>query len=196
MGYQEIIDGLHVDKNQARFTGTFDLDERDLEALAMDRVAFLVVAVRIEEMKAKVTPDADVKRVNVLRVQDARVARGDLREDAVEWLAGKNGQMTMDFREKLGLAPPDGPEFDRPDHVDENGEILSEVEVVAEPRETTERVPTTPLSGQPGVAKFDPDSFEGIPDSDAPVPSEGWSANVYSRERKDDRLRQFMETGK
>lgn len=102
--YQEIIDGLPVDKNQARFTGTFDLDQADLEALAMDRVAFLVVAVRIEQMNAKITPEADVKRLNVLRVQDARVARDELRADAVQWLAGKNGQGVLDFKEQMGLA--------------------------------------------------------------------------------------------
>lgn len=236
------FDGLEIDSYQGRFTGTFDLDQEDINALELDRVAFFVVAVRVEGATLKTTTEADVKRTNILKVQDARVARDQLRLDAVQWLAGKNGQGTLEFQQRNGLAsdeeraeeeafitvsdsppiglvvsgsdPPVGLVIDT-----ETGEMLStdvdenvleedlaaagssdpvstDVEVVAPPYVSPASQGPEKMSmpvDRPGVAKFDPAAFDGPADA-VRVGQVEQVGSVYG-DRKDTRLKKFMESG-
>lgn len=215
------FDGLEIDSHQARFTGTFDLDEGDIAGLELDRVAFFVVAVRVEGATLKTTSEADVKRINVLKVQDARIARDQLRTEAVNWLAGKNNQGTLDFAERNGLATAEQKaeelEFVARQgvHVDpETGEISTSVgeESLERPAQGPDLVPSVPTDveviappyrspaesnvpempiDRPKVGKFDPETFNGSSE----IGEVEQVGSVYAGGRKDSRLAKFMEAG-
>lgn len=178
---QERFDGLEIEVNKARFSGTFDLDASDAQQIGLDRVAFFVVAVKIGGANIRTTKDADIQRVDLLQVEDARLATGEIRDEVVKWLAGHHDQQEL-FNERLGLAPADGPEFDEP---------VREVEVVAGPYVSEgngSSVPEMPLDG-PKVAKFDPDAV-----NDPDVKEVELVDSLYG-DRKDKALARFMESG-
>jgi hypothetical protein len=217
---QGMFDGMDVDSHQARFTGTFDLDEEDTSSVGLDRVAFFVVAVRVEGAVFRTTDDAEVKRINVLKVQDARLASGDMRDEAVQWLAGKAGQSVMDFRERNGVASEEEKAEEmafmqsRPENVSEDGELIesqveeplvdddeprdvpmpTDVEVIAGPYRSpgSQRAHGVPAMPveRPGVAKFDPNAF-GV----SGAPNGRVIVDGPSGPRKDTRLSEFMESG-
>ena len=131
MSRQQHFDGFSIDAHQARFSGTFDLDQEDLASLELDRVAFFVVAVRVEGANLKALDTGDVRRVDVLKVQDARVAADELREVCIQHIMGKGGQSVADF----GLATQEQKDeesrfmatrTDRPANVSETGERIED----------------------------------------------------------------------
>lgn len=199
---QRHIDGIVVDQWKASFKGDFDLDENDIDALELDRIAFLVVAVRVKGMTAQFTNTSDVRRKNILEVSDAVVTTGELRLAAVAALQGKGAIAGQDERlplsnEQLGLAPADGPEHDGLPVDIATGEIVEdptegEVEVISAPPKVTNGLEEMPVDG-PKAGKFDPDVFG--PKSDPEPESESVGGTGYG-ERGDKRLARFMQSGK
>lgn len=204
MARQYQLDGMSIDANKARFSGTFDLDDEDIEALSLDRTVFFVVGVRVSDANCKVLDTGDVRRTDVLSVVDARVAGGELREICMAHLMGKGGQEVA-FAHKFGTATAEekeeearfmetrlGSEEDRPPQVDDDGVIrdwLEDAEVVGHIKDAVLGREKVPSGDGPKVAKFDPDGFGDGPS----VVEREVVGSVYGSGRKDSALSKFMD---
>lgn len=81
----------NIDMHEARFKGTITLDQEAADALALDGLAFMVIAITPEEIGAtRMTKKDGIVRKDVLNVTDARVMLNGLRDQAVEFLAGRH----------------------------------------------------------------------------------------------------------
>jgi hypothetical protein len=210
MARQYHLDGMSIDANKARFTGTFDLDEEDLEALSLDRTVFFIVGVRVSDANCKVLDTGDVRRTDVLSVVDARVAAGELREVAMAHLMGKGGQEVA-FAQKFGTATEEQKaeearfletqqEKERPADVDEDGVRTTpdeyestdeepEIEVVGHIKDALRQGDSFPGGDGPKVAKFNPAAFEG----GGSVVEREVVGTVYGHKRSDSALARFMD---
>lgn len=107
---QERLDGHKVESWQARFTGTMDLDVEEAEKMGLDRVVVWIVASRVGQSEFKVLGDSgEVRRKNVINLEDARVLTGAIREQAILFL--RSGDQAA-----LHLTPPVEPAEEWPAH--------------------------------------------------------------------------------
>lgn len=173
---QQTFDGMQVDSRQARFTGVFDLDDEDTGVIGLDRVSFFVVAVRDGGAALKLTNDGDVKRVDSLAVQDARLMTGELRDKAVEFLSGRSGQEVFSFSETV----VDDDEEEEPNDV-----AAQPAGEISPPENGNDR------SGTMGVAKYPGASSSDIRKTDV-TPREVESVSVYGHGRTDEALAAFL----
>lgn len=93
---QQRFDGFDVSLHGAKFTGTFDLDEEDAKGLSLDRVVVFLVAARLGRAQVETTKEGDVKRTNTFVVNEVGMLEGDLREQAIQYLAFPD-QGVLDF---------------------------------------------------------------------------------------------------
>lgn len=77
------IDGVTIDYRQARFGNTFDVSDRDSSLLATDEEVVCVVVARVSTPSFREGKKGDVKRVDVLKVTEARVVRDEPYKAAV-----------------------------------------------------------------------------------------------------------------
>lgn len=177
MPRQERFDGFDIDDKQARFVGTFDLDDSDVAAIEFDRVVFMVVSARVGGAGIKTTKSGDIKRIDVLSVQEVRVAEGAMRDKCVDFLMGKSNQPSL-FVEQHGIATPEQ-KAEELAFVQANGNV-----------ETPEDEFLTPSSQDEGtkVGKIDLGD-DGSPD----LVEREVVGEVYPRQRKDEALTRFMQ---
>lgn len=166
-GAQRAINGMAVDHQKGRFSGTFDLEEFEVDASGLDEVAVCVVVARIQGASPKITKKGELEQVTLYGVQEMRVVDDDLREALVERLNLLAGE-TLSFK------------FD---------EIEPKADVVTgelPPAPVTEipPEPVAPDDGEPEPAHVDPPE---TPDGEV-------IGSVYGdRHGKDPDLARFME---
>lgn len=210
-------DGLSVDKYEARFTGPFELTDGEAEKCGLDRIVVFVVMGRVDSKMPKVMDTGDLNLKHVVKVTDVVLLEGDLREDALTFIAhGGDGRLDMSVHRNES-EPVLLPSVQT---ADENGEMMSvgfvdgatntfveddddwlppeDDEPVVERISLTdykdpEAPSRTPGGGSgPKVAKFNPD--EGGPVSD--VGSVSVLGSVYPEKHtgKDKILAKALET--
>jgi hypothetical protein len=81
------IDGHEIEQWQGRFTKTFDIDRDNLEQMRLDKVVLWVVATRAGDSNFKVLDSGEVRKVTVYKVEDAAPLSGELRDQAMTFLA-------------------------------------------------------------------------------------------------------------
>lgn len=90
------FDGFEVNLFEGRLQGGFELDELQSGKLNLDRIAVFVVAARLGKASVEATKDGDVKRTNTFIVSELQILEGELRDQAIQYLAMPN-QGVMDF---------------------------------------------------------------------------------------------------
>lgn len=126
---QAVFDGIGATSYAARFTGTIPLEEAEAEAAVYDETLVLVVVGKVETFHPKFDKEGNVTRVNVVKVSDARLVDGELRNVLVEQL-GLYGSDTVVIPTMPPAAQPADAGWD-PLADDETGEIPTQgVEVL------------------------------------------------------------------
>lgn len=114
MASPDRFDGLEVDKHQARFAGTVELDPTDADNMSMDTQFMAVVVCTVGGATITDTAKGDVVRTNKFKLDHFAVVR--------------DGVLQNELYEKLpalvGVFEEPDPSLFVPD-VDSNGEILS-----------------------------------------------------------------------
>lgn len=90
------FDGFDVSVHEATFTGKFDLDDEESESIRLDRVVVFVVAARVGKVLHAADKDGEIKRTNTFVVSEAQMLQGELRDQAIQFLAYPT-QGTLDF---------------------------------------------------------------------------------------------------
>lgn len=93
----QLFDGHEISLHQARFSGRFDVAEEEADRFRMDRVVVLIVAARSDGADFKVLDSGDVRRTATLKVDDARLLEGDMREQAIRYLFSGPDQGYIDM---------------------------------------------------------------------------------------------------
>lgn len=175
---------------EARWKGTIELDTEAVEVMSLDGLAFAVVAFRVEEMGGtKITRDGRKRRKDVFNVEDARALVGNLRDEAVQFLAGHPMSLSELSEDDLELGADD-----------ELAESQVSTEPIQEPSGVVmhaldyKKTAKAEASGRDGVkvGKFSAD--------DLPVPTAGGdveqlgSIHPDGYKGKDKILRRFLES--
>lgn len=84
---QSQIEGLGVDRRQARLMGTFEISDDDDRDLSLDRVVVMVVAGRSIKVEHSVLETGDVVSRRVVKVSDIMPLVGDMRDEAIRQLS-------------------------------------------------------------------------------------------------------------
>jgi hypothetical protein len=90
------FDGFEVNVYEGKLTGGFEMDDVQAEKLSLDRIAVFVVAARLGKAQIEATKDGDVKRTNTFVVSELQILEGDLRDQAIQYLAMPN-QGVLEF---------------------------------------------------------------------------------------------------
>jgi hypothetical protein len=85
MTASQTFDGFGFDLQQARFTGTVDLELDEAKKAALDEVLVFVIVAKVKDVAVK-TVKEDIARIAVCKVSDARVLDDELRNSLVEGL--------------------------------------------------------------------------------------------------------------
>lgn len=164
------IDGVGVDVSRARFADTFDVVESDERSLAFDEEVVYVVVARVAPPSFRSTKNGDVSRVNVLKVIEARLLRGDkLSESVLEKLG-------FDYRPTfLGEEPTAESEPEPSTMEDEYGDpaewLAEEGESPLPPEDEDEEMSAWLAAMKELGAGFEnePDDFEPMVDGDRKI---------------------------
>lgn len=81
------FDGFEVNVYEGSLTGKFELEDAQAEKLSLDRIAVFVVAARLGKASVEATKDGDVKRTNTFVVSELQILEGELRDQAIQYLA-------------------------------------------------------------------------------------------------------------
>jgi hypothetical protein len=87
---QARFDGFEVNVYEGKLTGGFELDELQAAKLNLDRIAVFVVAARLGKAQVEAMKDGDVKRTNTFVVSELQILEGELRDQAIQYLAMPN----------------------------------------------------------------------------------------------------------
>lgn len=90
------FDGFEISNYNGKLTGTFEMDEAEASQLRLDRVAVFVIAARLNKAVVENTKEGDVNRTNTFVVSELRMVTGELRDQAITFLADES-QGAMDF---------------------------------------------------------------------------------------------------
>jgi hypothetical protein len=90
------FDGYEVNVYEGSLSGKFELDDAQAEKLSLDRIAVFVVAARLGKASVEATKDGDVKRTNSFVVSELQILEGELRDQAIQYLAMPN-QGVLEF---------------------------------------------------------------------------------------------------
>lgn len=90
------FDGYEVNVYEGSLSGKFELEDAQAEKLSLDRIAVFVVAARLGKASVEATKDGDVKRTNSFVVSELQILEGELRDQAIQYLAMPN-QGVLDF---------------------------------------------------------------------------------------------------
>lgn len=87
---QSQIEGLGVDRRQARLMGTFEISGDDDRDLSLDRVVVMIVAGRSTKVEHSVLETGDVVSRRVVKVSDIMPLTGDMRDEAIRRLSRRS----------------------------------------------------------------------------------------------------------
>lgn len=111
----------NIDTHEVRFEGTITLDQEAQTAIELEGLAFMVVAVTPKEVGALRMVKGEVRRKDVVSVTDARVMLNGLREQGVEFLAGRGELEDIDqVQEEKPVSILGGISFDEEVRLDED----------------------------------------------------------------------------
>ena len=166
------FDGLEVDRQQARLSGTVDIDPSDVERMSIDSEVLVVAVCRVGGAALDENQAGDLVRTNKLKIQRFALVRdaGLLEQlyDALPQLDG--GGLQIPFHDPDPYAAPaDANGEVNPDFVALNGTSVA-AEFSVRPRETTEEVEEeevfSPSEGEifsPGGAPDGPTVRSAVP---------------------------------
>lgn len=117
---QQRFDGFEVNVFEGKLTGGFEMDELQANKLSLDRIAVFVVAARLGKASVEATKEGDVKRTNTFVVSELQILEGELRDQAIQYLAMPN-QGVMEF----------GVDEDEDDMDDELEEMVNQTQTPA-----------------------------------------------------------------
>lgn len=90
------FDGFDVNVFEGKVSGKFEMDDVQAGKLGLDRVVIFVCAARLGKAQVETTGEGDIKRTNTFAVSDVRMLEGEMREQAIRFLADPL-QETLDF---------------------------------------------------------------------------------------------------
>jgi hypothetical protein len=93
---QQKFDGMEVNVYEGKLTGAFELDDIKAAGMNLDRVVVFVVAARLGKAQVEPTKDGDIKRTNTFVVSELQILEGELRDQAIQYLAMPD-QGVLDF---------------------------------------------------------------------------------------------------
>jgi hypothetical protein len=96
MTYQQRFDGMEINVYEGKLTGSFELEDVQATNMNLDRVVVFVVAARLGKAQVEPTKDGDIKRTNTFVVSELQILEGELRDQAIQYLAMPN-QGVLDF---------------------------------------------------------------------------------------------------
>lgn len=199
------VHGHNVDKFKGRFTGT--IDEVEEEDFRFDQMVVLVVLVRPSFGGIDPRDDGEVHATVKIKVTDMAPLKGEMRDQAIRFLAGGSTVGLIDFGQSRKETYADPPpttvesgtngatgEITRPPGVDFDGELVDDVFDVPV-------APPLPVVPRPDDA--DPPAYKAPPEpvpvgqESAPPPAGAQRVgSVYGRGRegrKDSDLAAFLE---
>lgn len=98
---------MEVDRVEARWKGTTDLDTEAVKAMRLDGLMFFIVGVRTEQMGAtRIAKDGQTVRKDIFDVIEARALLGDHRSQAVDFLSGEPSLEEITGRMESFEEPP------------------------------------------------------------------------------------------
>lgn len=180
------FDGFEIDRYEATLQGWFEVQPDDVSLnMQADRTVVMLVMARSHREAKDIKANADVVWQRMLKVQDAVVLSGPMREQALGFLESRSDQMSFDWDPQAASSPaaPDTGEvpvsngFVQETRVfdSETGEILGqdtgEVEEISPPYKSTK------------VERAGQRSSDGPEDF----------GSVYPSARKDEALKRFLE---
>lgn len=118
------IEGLGVDRRQARLMGTFEISDDDDRDLSLDRVVVMIVAGRSTKIEHSVLETGEVLSRRVVKVSDVMPLVGDMRDEAIrrlsrhadpnqgvlEWSSGDQHDDQRQIEAEASLEPSPEPE--------------------------------------------------------------------------------------
>lgn len=117
-GAQTAINGMAVDHQKGRFSGTFDLEDFEVDNSGLDETVVCVVVARVQGSNPKITKKGEIDQVTAYGVTDMRIVDPELRSALVERLGlmditaltlfegNGNGPVADVTTGELPLAPP------------------------------------------------------------------------------------------
>lgn len=177
----------NVDRMVGRVSGQFELEESDLNQLAYEGQAVLVMIVKVDELSVKSNARTGARTLmQVLTPVEARVASNGIKEQILQTL-GSQDQLELDLAgpSEEDFLPP--PELFEDEHVDEHVEYAP-INVPAEqPAFEPDEFAHPQVSDN--VARFKPEPSR----AEDPVESPRVVGHIRGRERKDKVLARFLE---
>lgn len=210
------VDGVAIDRWKGRFSGT--IDEIDGDEFRHDRFVVLLVTARTAAGSTDTMDDGEVVQTMRLKVQDMVPLEGELRDQAVAYMAHGPNQGGFSFgnhmetpKEELkgqqvaDYAAPPEPQAAPPDVDPETGEIVRDDEPVLARDEDGEYFDVPVAKPDPVTVRPDdvePPKFkEAEPVSDPDprqtpvIPTGNVIGHVSGRPRKDSVLDSFLNEG-
>lgn len=112
MASTDRFDGLEVDRQQAKFAGTVDIDPTDVERMSIDSEVMALVVCRVGGASVDENAAGDLVRTNKFKIQGFALIRdSDLQKELSEkvGLHGEEPEPTLDFYGERVESPDDPP---------------------------------------------------------------------------------------
>lgn len=201
------IQGHQIDKVKGRFTGT--IDEVDDEIFKFDRMVVMLVVARTSVGSIDPKDDGEIHAVMKIKVSDMQALEGDLRDQAIAYLAHGADQGILHFGQPVHKPPrikgqkaleveaPVADYAEPPPGVDVNGEVPARV--VQDPDEEFDVPVAAPLPVTARATDAEPPAFvapaaEALsPDEENTAPPAGAQrVGTIRAPRKDEALSAFL----
>ncbi len=192
MTIQTTIDSHEVTKYQLGFNGSIDISDESAEQMELDNVTVFVVAAHAGKATFDILPDGEIRRKNTMKLSNASVLTGKLREQAIVLLASGQDQGYLNF--PMPTYPPAGaPEVGEIQEVNGNRQIFFDGEwrniedTDVDPEDFDEAIAAHPGESGPKVAKFSDNRYDEIQDVKV-------VGTLRNGERKDRVLADFLDS--
>lgn len=187
----KMIDNHEVNKWELALTGSIEMSEEDADQTSLDKVTVFVVAAHAGKAAFEVLADGDVRRRNTMKLSDASVLTGKLREQAIVFLSSGADQGYLDFPMPAhpSTEPPQDGEIQE---INGQRQIYFQAEwrdiedTDVNPEEFDEALAAQPGELGPKVAKFSDNKYEEVQETQV-------VATLRNGTRKDKVLAEFLD---
>ena len=187
----KMIDNHEVNKWELALTGSIEMSEDDADQTSLDKVTVFVVAAHAGKAAFEVLSDGDVRRRNTMKLSDAAVLTGKLREQAIVFLSSGADQGYMDFPMPVHPAEPtqDGEiqEINGQRQIFFQGEWRDIEDTDVNPEEFDEALAAQPGESGPKVAKFSDNKYAEVQETEV-------VGTLRNGNRKDKVLAEFLDS--
>jgi hypothetical protein len=110
------FEGHDVEAFHCQFAGSWDLEDDEAGAIGLDRVVVFLVAGRITKASFELQESSgELHRKSVVKVSEARMLRGSVRDEALSYLVQGPDQSQLHFGVTQFTGIDDDPDFQLPD---------------------------------------------------------------------------------